>query len=315
MPLTVDIPNLEPNPLWSATPTPLTEDMEIDVGAVQRLVEHHIKLGITGLFLLGTCGEGPWMPDRLRWEFVKQVADYNDGRLMIAVQVTDNSAARILENIEIVAEEGGDLAVVAAPYFVLGSSPARIEKLYREVVEQSPLPIGIYDRGEHGPIAVPLEVMEKIVTDEKVVVVKDSSSDATRQASYLAVRRSRDSLRLLNGNEWDCVSYLHAGYDGLLLGGGIFNGHIARQIMDAVAAGDIDQAHQLQERMKEMMWAAYGGKDITCWMSGLKHLLVKMGIFSTASRFLDYPLTDECRRDIDHALQEYRDILFPWEGD
>ncbi len=312
--MTVDIPKLESKPLWSATPTPLTEDMEIDGRAVQRLVEHHIKLGITGLFLLGTCGEGPWMPDRLRWELVKQVVDYNDGRLMIAVQVTDNSAARILENIEIVAEEGGDLAVVAAPYFVLGSSPARIEKLYQEVVEESPLPIGIYDRGEHAPTPVPLEVLDKIVTDEKVIVVKDSSTDAARQAKYLAVRQTRDNLRLLNGNEWDCVSYLQAGYDGLLLGGGIFNGYIARQIMEAVAAGNLDQAHQLQDRMKEMMWAVYGGKDITCWMSGLKHLLVKMEIFSTTNRFLDYPLTDECRRDIDRALQQYRDILFPGEG-
>ncbi len=312
--MTVNFPELESNLIWSATPSPLTEDMEIDVGAVQRLVEHHIKLGITGLFLLGTCGEGPWMPDRLRWELVKQVVDYNDGRLMIAVQVTDNSAVRILENIEIVAEEGGDLAVVAAPYFVIGSNPAKLEKLYREVVEHSPLPIGIYDRGEHGPITVPLEVLEKIVTDEKVVVVKDSSSDTTRQASYLAVRRTRDSLRLFTGDEFDCVSYLQAGYDGLLLGGGIFNGHIARQIMEAVAAGNIDQASQLEDRMKEMMWAVYGGKNITCWMSSLKHLLVKMGIFSTTNNFLDYPLTDECIRDIDHALQEYRDILFPGEG-
>jgi len=277
--MTVNFPELESNLIWSATPSPLTEDMEIDVGAVQRLVEHHIKLGITGLFLLGTCGEGPWMPDRLRWEL-----------------------------------EGGDLAVVAAPYFVIGSNPAKLEKLYREVVEHSPLPIGIYDRGEHGPITVPLEVLEKIVTDEKVVVVKDSSSDTTRQASYLAVRRTRDSLRLFTGDEFDCVSYLQAGYDGLLLGGGIFNGHIARQIMEAVAAGNIDQASQLEDRMKEMMWAVYGGKDITCWISGLKHLLVKMGIFSTTNNFLDYPLTDECIRDIDHALQEYRDILFPGEG-
>jgi len=313
--MTVDIPELESNPLWSATPTPLTENMEIDVGSVQRLIEHHIRLGITGLFLLGTCGEGPWMPDRLRREMVKQVVKHNNGRLIIAAQVTDNSAPRMLDNIKMVKEEGGDLAVVAAPYFVHRPTPARIEKLYQEVVEHSPLPIGIYDRGEHGSTLVPLEVLERIVADEKVIVVKDSSTDTTRQASYLAVRRSRDNLRLLNGNEWDCVSYLQADYDGLLLGGGIFNGYIARQIMEAVAGGDIDQAHQLQDRMNEMMWAVYGGKDITCWMSGLKHLLVKMGIFSTTNRFLDYPLTDECRRDIDHALQEYRDILFPWEGD
>ena len=313
--MTIDLPELEANPLWSATPTPLTEDMQIDVESVQRLVEHHIKLGITGLFLLGTCGEGPWMPNRLRREMVEQVVDCNDGRLVIAVQVTDNSAPRILENMEMAAEAGGDVAIIAPPFSAHRPTPAKLEKLYLDAIERSPLPVGIYDQGEGGATFIPKEAMENIITHEKVVIVKDSSLDEDRRDTWLAMRGRRQNLRLLNGYEFDCVSYLQAGYDGLLLGGGIFNGCIARQIMEAVAAGSIEQAHQLQERMNEMMWATYGGKEITCWMSGLKHLLVRMEIFSTANRFLQYPLTDECRRDIDHALQEYSGILFPWEGD
>ena len=90
---------------------------------------------------------------------------------------------------------------------------------------------------------------------------------------------------------------------------------MARQIMETVAADDIDQAHQLQDRMNEMMWAVYGGKNLACWLRGLKHSLVKMGIFNTENLFLDYPLTDECRRDIVRVVAEERDILFPWEGD
>ncbi|MCK4323811.1 MAG: dihydrodipicolinate synthase family protein [Armatimonadetes bacterium] len=312
--MTVDIPDLERNPLWSATPTPLTEQMEIDVGSVHRLVEHHIKLGITGLFLLGTCGEGPWMPDRLRWELVRQTASYNDGRLTIAAQVTDNSTARIVQNIEMATEAGADIAVIAPPYLPHLPTPATLEKLYLQAIEQSPLPVGIYERGERAATVVPRATMESIIAHEKVIIVKDSSLDEGRRDAWLAVRRRRQNLRLLSGYEFDCVSYLQAGYDGLLLGGGIFNGYTARQLMEAVAAGDFAQARQLQDRMNEMMWAVYGGKDLTCWMSGIKHLLVKMGIFSTANRFLDYPLTDECRRNIAHALQQYRDILFPWEG-
>ena len=53
---------------------------------------------------------------------------------MIAVQAPDNSALRTLDNIEMVREEGGDLAVVAAPYFVHRPTPAKLEKLYGEVL-------------------------------------------------------------------------------------------------------------------------------------------------------------------------------------
>ncbi len=313
--MTVDIPELEPNPLWSATPTPLTEDMEIDVESAHRLVDHHIKLGVSGLFLLGTCGEGPWMPDRLRRKFVREVTDYSNGRLTIAAQVTDNSTARIVQNIEMATEAGADIAVIAPPDLPHLPTPATLEKLYLEAIEQSPLPVGIYERGERAATIVPKATMENIIAHEKVIIVKDSSLDEGRRDAWLAVRRRRQNLRLLSGYEFDCVSYLQAGYNGLLLGGGIFNGYIARQIMEAVAAGDIDQARQLQDRMNEMMWAVYGGKDLTCWLHGLKHLLVKMGIFETENLFLDYPLTDECRRDIEHVLAEEHDILFPWEGD
>ena len=44
--------------VWSATPTPFTNRMQIDVTAVQRMIAHHLRLGTTRLFLAGTCGEG-----------------------------------------------------------------------------------------------------------------------------------------------------------------------------------------------------------------------------------------------------------------
>ena len=49
--------------VWSATPTPLTADRRVDADSVDRLVEHHVKMGVTGLMLAGTCGEGPWLAE------------------------------------------------------------------------------------------------------------------------------------------------------------------------------------------------------------------------------------------------------------
>jgi len=45
--------------IWSATPTPFTMDREVDRESLGRMVEHHVRLGVDGLFLAGTCGEGP----------------------------------------------------------------------------------------------------------------------------------------------------------------------------------------------------------------------------------------------------------------
>ncbi|MFP3905202.1 MAG: dihydrodipicolinate synthase family protein [Armatimonadota bacterium] len=299
--------------VWSATPTPFTDDMQIDRISVERLVEHHIKLGIDGLFLLGTCGEGAWMTDEQRREFVRSVVSTAAGELKIAVQVTDNSAARVLDNIERVAEDGADIAVIAPPYFFMNDTPERIVDFYAGAIENSPLPVGFYDRGRHSSVYVPQEVLPRILALDNLTMVKDSSRDPERRDIALQARQERPGLLLLDGDEFVCAEYIEAGYDGLLLGGGIFNGYIARQIIEAVHDGNMQQANALQERMNRLMWDVYGGKDAPCWLSGQKRLLVQMGIFSTWKSYLNYPLTDECVEAIKKAVQEDADILTPWK--
>jgi len=297
--------------VWSATPTPFNEDMTIDTDAVQRLVEHHVRLGVKGLFLAGTCGEGAWMPTHDLRTLVRSVSQCAAGRLAIAVQVTDNSAARILDNINAAAEDGAEIAVIAPPYFLLNSTPENIVKLYRGAIQGSALPVGVYDRGKAGAVVVPDEALGPIYAEENVVMVKDSSTDPGRRDIALAARQQRPELLLLDGDEFHCVEYLRAGYDGLLLGGGIFNAHIAGQIIQAVADGDAERAQELQARMNRLMYDVYGGEQITCWLAGLKKLLVDMGIFGTWQHYLNYPLTDECRQAIARALEQDADILLP----
>jgi 4-hydroxy-tetrahydrodipicolinate synthase len=107
---------------------------------------------------------------------------------------------------------------------------------------------------------------------------------------------------LLNGDEFNCVPYVRAGYDGLLLGGAIFNGYIAARIIRAARAGALAEAERSQARMNDLMYRVYGGTKIECWLSGLKELLVQMGIFSTRKNLLGYPLTDFCRDQIHAAV-------------
>jgi 4-hydroxy-tetrahydrodipicolinate synthase len=297
--------------VWSATPTPLCADLTIDLASVPRLVEHHLRLGVRGLFLGGTCGEGPWLPaDELR-RFVQAVVEASAGRLVIAVQVTDNSAARIAGNMAAAAEAGADLAVIAPPYFLLNATPANLVSLYADAVAESPLPVGIYDRGKNGAVVVPNEALAEIYALDRVVLLKDSSADPSRREIALAAREKRPELALLSGDEFHCVDYIQAGYDGLLLGGGIFNAVLARQIIEAVQADDLDAAQAAEERMIRLMYDVYGGADISCWLTGLKELLVRLGVFASNANYLKYPLTPACSTAIDYAIERDRDILLP----
>ena len=297
--------------VWSATPTPFTDRMNIDSVSVKRLVDHHVRLGVTGLLLCGTTGEGPWMTLAQRRKFVQTVSKYNCGRLKLALQVTDNSAARILDNIRIAKQDGADIAVIAPPFLAINKSAEHLHQIYIDAIRNSPLPIGVYDRGKNWPVFVPGNIMKKIYAEKNVIMVKDSSSDPARMRVALQVKKQHPRLNLLSGNEFDCVTYLKAGYDGLLLGGGVINGLMARKIIDAVSAGDIGRARELQAEMADLLFAVYGGKDIKCWLSGEKKMLVELGIFRTWKSYLNYPLTASCEKSIKRIAKKYRDLLLP----
>jgi dihydrodipicolinate synthase/N-acetylneuraminate lyase len=81
-------------------------------------------------------------------------------------------------------------------------------------------------------------MLADLLAEPNIVVVKDSSQQVSRRDAYLKGRAARPSLRLFSGGEFDTVEYLAAGYDGLLLGGGIFNARMALQILAAVRAND-----------------------------------------------------------------------------
>lgn len=301
--------------VWSATPTPLDAHGRVDVASVDRLVEHHVRMGVTGLMLAGTCGEGPWLRDSDREQLVRAAVSSSKGRLRIAVQVTDNSAARTLHNVEQAAGWGAEVVVVAQPYFFLNATPDRQLAFYRDIARGSALPMGFYDRGKASPYLMPETHLAELLAEPNIAMVKDSSQMPARREVFLAARRQRPGLILLDGDEFECVSYLQAGYDGLLLGGGIFNAGLALRIIRAVRAGDATEAARLQARMNDLMLRVYGGPKIECWMSGLKELLVQMGLFSHATQLLGYPLTDGCRRQITEAVSGadglgYRSDLF-----
>lgn len=299
------------NGVWSATPTPLTDRMAVDAPSLKRMVAHHCRLGVKGLFLAGTCGEGAWLPEREKRRLVETVAKHASGKLLVSVQVTDNSAARILDNMRAAREDGADIAVIAPPYFLLNANPRTLLNLYQRAIQESPLPVGIYDRGSFGSVVIPNDVLAQVYAEPKVIIVKDSSTDPARREIALAARRKRPQLRLFDGDEFHCVDYLKAGYDGLLVGGGIFIGHLAGKIIEATTAGDFVLADKLQQRMNRMMFAVYGGKKIKCWLSGLKRLMVELGVFRTWNNYLDYPLTASCLRDIQRLVARDRDVLLP----
>lgn len=284
---------------WSAVPTPLTPGLQVDTESVGRMVEAAVADGMEGLFVAGTCGEGPWLPDRERRRLMAAAVAAAAGRLRIAAQVSDNSVPRILDNAALAADCGADFAIIAPPATLLNATPDRIVALFAGAAQACPLPVGIYDLGRHRPIMIPEDRLKELYLLPQVKLVKDSSGAPERRAAALAAKAEKPELRLFNGDEFRCLEYLQAGYDSCLFGGAAAVAPQLRRIGALFAAGRLEEAAQEEAEMKQALFGIYGGEKIACWLTGLKYYMVQRGLFSTSASFLGYPLTDECRAFID----------------
>ena len=293
--------------VWSATPTPFTEEREIDGESVERMIEHHISLGVDGLLVGGTCGEGPFMRRSQLTELTTAAAGAARGRLHIAVQVTDNSPERVLDNASEAKRHGADVAVVAEPWFPhLRAGEKEFLNHYHRIAEDLPLPMGLYVR----EVCLSRDGYRRILMHPNVRLVKDSTMDIRLLQAALSAGEEKEDLVTMTGYEFGMAPYLKAGYDGVVAGGGIIIGAFARRIREAVRNGNLEEARRLEEETSRILHICYGGDDNASWLTGLKYTLVQMGIFNSGEGYMSFPFPDDAREEIDRFLEEEGDVLF-----
>ena len=102
--------------------TPLLSQDELDIDGVDRLVEHVIQGGVHGLFILGSCGEGPSLSYRLRRELIARVCERTNGRVPVLVGITDSAFTESVALADFAEDAGAAAVVASAPYYFAPST-------------------------------------------------------------------------------------------------------------------------------------------------------------------------------------------------
>src|ERR1700678_3507546 len=124
--------------------TPLLGRDELDVAGLERLVEHILAGGVSGLFILGTTGEGPSLSYRLRRELIERVCKEVARRMPGLAGITDTAFTESLNIARAAADCGADAVVVAPPYYLPEAQP-ELQEYLDHLVPELPLPLYIYN--------------------------------------------------------------------------------------------------------------------------------------------------------------------------
>jgi 2-dehydro-3-deoxy-D-pentonate aldolase len=293
--------------------TPLAGPGELDVAGLERLIDYLVAGGVHGLFLLGSCGEGPSLSHRVRRQMIDRTCQLVDGRIPVLVGITDPCFDESLLLASHAADAGADAVVLSAPYYYPIDQRDLLSYSQR-LVREVPLPVTLYNIPSLTRTSFELATIERLMDEPTVVGLKDSSGDMNYFERAGALARRRDDWSLLIGQEHLLAPALERGADGGVCGGANVCPQLFVQIYEATLAttdtviaeqGDVlphlvDQADRLA-RLYQL-----GSNSITASsvIKGLKAALSELAICSDEVAQPLQQLAPTERQQVDAILRE-----------
>ncbi len=259
--------------------TPLRGRDELDVAGLERLIEHILSGGVSGLFILGTTGEGPSLSYRLRRELVERVCRQVKDRVPVLVGITDTAFVESVNLARHSAGAGASAVVVAPPYYLPEAQP-ELQEYLEHLVAELPLPLFIYNMPALTKVHFELDTVRRAMDEPRIIGLKDSSGDLNYfKAAAALIRQHRPDWPLLIGPEEKLFAALQLGGNGGVSGGANLFPKLYVQVVEAHRAGNLARAEELQKQIQRVSDSFYRiGKYSSSIIKGIKCTLACMGI-------------------------------------
>jgi dihydrodipicolinate synthase/N-acetylneuraminate lyase len=270
-----------PNVLEGIVPpmvTPLTDRDTLDVAGLERLIEHILAGGVSGLFLLGTTGEAPDLSYRLRYELLERACKQVKGRVPVLVGITDTSFVESVRMSKVAADCGADGLVLAPPYYFPAGQPELLEYIER-LVQQLPLPLFLYNMPSHTKVFFEPSTVQAASQLKQIRGLKDSSGNMVYFHKLRLMFEKRNDFTLLVGPEELLAETVLLGGHGGVCGGANLYPKLFVDLYKAAKAGDLATVRKLHRKVIHISSTLYSvGRFSSSFVKGLKCALSIKGI-------------------------------------
>jgi dihydrodipicolinate synthase/N-acetylneuraminate lyase len=258
--------------------TPLRGRDELDLPGLERLIEHILKGGISGLFILGTTGEGPSLSYQLRRELIQRTCRQVRGRVPVLVGITDTAFVESVGLARHAAAAGADALVLAPPYYLPEGQP-ELQEYLDHLVAQLPLPLFLYNTPKLTKVQYELGTLRWAMGQPRIIGLKDSSKSMSYFHDAVGLLKHRPDWSLLIGPEELLADALLAGGHGGVPGGANLFPKLYVQLCEATRAGDFQRSRRLHAQVMQISNSLYQiGHHASAVIKGIKCALSCMGI-------------------------------------
>ena len=226
--------------------TPFTGDLKIDAVALKREVDYVIgDCGATMVVAAGVeAQEYTYLGLEQRKELIRLTLECVAGRCPVMVGISHPSYKTAIDLAHFAHGLGAHAVQMLAPLRPFGGPPTERDLVayFEAVAKASPLPMTLYlNSGPGADVSIPATIA--IARIDKVRYIKESSRDLARVSRLIAEIDHAGHARYFTTMQM-LLATLELGGSGATMPPP--GAEIARQVMDAFAAGDYRRAAQIQ---------------------------------------------------------------------
>ena len=276
--------------------TPFTEDGELDLDTLKKLVEWHVEQGTHGLVPVGTTGESPTLTHQEHRIVVEEVVKAAAGRVPVIAGAGSNATREGIGLIRHAQEVGANAALVVTPYYNKPTQAGLIAH-FTMLAEAVDLPIVIYNIPGRSVIDMMPETMGVLSRIPNIIGVKDATGRLER-VSQQRITCGKDFVQL-SGEDATALGFNAHGGVGCISVTANVAPKLCAEFQEATLRGDYATALEYQDRLMPLHHAIF----VEPGLVGAKYAMSRLGLCNERVRLPLTPLTDPTRRLIDAALE------------
>jgi len=283
-------------------PTAIHEDETLDEQGMRNLINHVIDGGVSGIFLLGTMGEGYQVPPELKRPLVQLAVDQVKGRVPVMVGIGDTSTRRMIRNAQEAEAAGADAIVPTCTLGVRMPDQRSIVALFEGILAGTEKPLFLYDNPHVARNEIAFETVLALADNPRIVGIKDATSDWRRFARLARVLHGRDDFGLFQGDERVLDASLLMGCDGFVAGIATLVPRLCVDLYEAGARADRQEAWRLQEKLIRV-FGIYG-LELQTVFSGMKYGLELLGLCQRHCIRPTPPISEEDAKHVEAVMRQ-----------
>lgn len=282
--------------------TPFTREGDLDTDRLRRLVEWVESRGVDFLVPCGSNSEAELMTSEERARVTTVVAE--EASVPVLAGTGSPGLRETLAATERASEAGADGALVVTPFYY-DHDDETLEAYYRDLADESELPIYLYSVPAYTGVALDPAVVGRLAEHPNVFGMKDSAGDLARFGRERAATESEE-FELFVGSGGVLAHALDAGADGGVLALANVAPEACAEVARRFRGGDPAAARRLNRRLLDLNHAITADHGVP----GLKTAMRLRDAPVGYSRSPHREVGEDARIEIESLVAELDDDVF-----